>query len=81
MSSNNPEWEGYTLDEIRFTRQLNNARIELATHKLKKEAEPYSSPSRAAVTVFDRVLKAMSYIDYIVFGYRAIKLIRRWFSK
>lgn len=75
------EWEGYTLDEIRFARALNRADIEICAHKLKQMAEPYSSPARAASTVFSRIVDAMSYIDYFVLGYRAIKHIRSWFKK
>lgn len=80
-TNNNPEWQGYTLDELRFAREINNARLEFATHKLKQMTAPYSTPSRAAGTIFGRIVNAMSYVDYIILGYRAISHIRRWFKK
>jgi len=74
------EWEGYSLEQLRYERELNNARIRLINHKLHKLAEPYSTPMRAANTIFGRVVDAMSYIDYIVLGFKAMKYIKRWFN-
>lgn len=78
---NDTDWEGYTLDEIRFASALNDARIDLCTHKLRQMAEPYSSPTRAASTVLGRLVNALSYMDYIVLGYKAVRHIYRWFRK
>lgn len=38
------QWEGFTLEQIRYERELNNAHIDLITHKLHKLAEAYSTP-------------------------------------
>ncbi len=75
------EWEGYSLEQLRHRRELNMARIELIHHKLHELAEPYSTPVRAANSIFGQVVDAMSYVDYIVLGFRAMRYLRRWFKK
>lgn len=75
-----PQWSGYTLDEIRYRRALILARIEIEKERIGMGArEIYSSkltrmPGVRGSGIISRLLSALTMADYAVIG---IKLIRK----
>lgn len=68
------EWNGYTLDEIRYARAYTAARIELSRGRLLAKVDGVRKSGFAAggmqKNLFSRLLGAFGYIDVAIFAWR-----------
>lgn len=75
-----PEWGGYTLDELRYHRALTLARIEIEKERITMSArQMYSNqmghmPGMRGSGVISKLLSALTIADYAVIG---IKIMRK----
>ncbi len=74
-------WPGYTLEQMRMARAVNDVRIELAQHQLKNVTAPYEKPAQTARTLTGKLLGALSIVDYAVLAFKVFGHVRRWVSK
>ncbi len=68
------EWEGLTLDEIRYARALTRARIDISKEMLAARTNALMSGRAAGTdnkTILGRMLGALNWVDY---GLIAIRL-------
>ncbi len=74
-----PEWGGYTLEELRFQRAVNTARLEIQKERLIAYFRGVQSSAGLANTSgwFGRIFNSFSYFEY---GIMAFRLVRRAFS-
>lgn len=78
------EWDGLTLDEIRYARALTCARIEISREMLATRASSIFSGKNASTngrTMLSRMLGALTWLDYgliaLRVGSKAAGIIRR----
>lgn len=80
----NAEWSGYTLDQIRMRRALVGARMEIQKFKLTsqltalKEKTPVFGNSSS---LFSRITGALSFAEYAVIAIRVFKFTKGLFRK
>lgn len=81
MNSNPNQWNGYTLDELRFRRLLTLTRIELEKSQFKSQMETSKTALGRPASIVKKMTGALDYFDYGVLafrlGRRVIKLFRR----
>lgn len=78
------EWEGLTLDEIRYARALTCARIEISREMLATRTRSMfsgSNPATASSTLLGRMLGALNWIDYGLIAMRVASKARQIFRK
>ncbi len=68
------KWKGYTLDELQHQRTINDARILVQKMALKHQIDRLQTTRKRDKGVFQKMLSALSYVDYAVLG---ITLARR----
>lgn len=71
------EWDGLTLDEIRYSRALTQTRIEISREILAARAKSIyrgRASGTGAHSMFGRMLSALSWFDY---GLMALKVTSR----
>ncbi len=78
------EWKGYTIEDLRYERALNNARREIVSEQIKTlckevaDGAPITSGNR---TIFSKITASLSYIDYGIMAVTAFSRIRKMFSR
>ena len=82
-----PDWNGYTLDELRYMRAYTAARIEINNDRLKTRLHKISSDSKKGLVpsgMIGKVIGAFSYIDMAIIAwklgsnvFRVFRTIRR----
>lgn len=75
------QWPGYTLEEMRMARAVNDVRIDLVKHQLSAITAPYEKPARTARTLSGKLLGALSFVDYAVLAFKVIGHVRRWMGR
>ncbi len=83
-TDNQLEWEGYTLEQLRFQRALALIKLEnekaILTHKVNRQLEQLKS-NTSATGVTGNVLKLISgrlkWVDYALIGFNIAKFITR----
>lgn len=81
------DWQGYTLDELRYMRAYTAARIEINRERLTArmaEITDFNKKSAGAKGIVGRIIGAMSYIDMAVIvwkisssAFRLFRSVRR----
>lgn len=82
MTTNNNQWKGYTLDELRYRRALVGARIEIEKYRLNALTEQYRNmPQRltGSGSLVGRVMGAFSYAEYAILGFRLVRRMVKLF--
>ena len=77
----NKKWKGYTLDELRTERMLNQVRIAACRQRLAQSSQQAVRPQRIASTVMDTVLRILSVYDYVTIGIAVGRRLMRLFRK
>ncbi|MDE7125413.1 MAG: hypothetical protein K2O12_02900 [Muribaculaceae bacterium] len=75
-------WEGYTLEELRYHRALNLARRELVSQQLKTLATDVANGSAITSnnrTILSKITSSLSYIDYGIMAFTIVSRIRKMF--
>lgn len=75
------DWEGYTIDEVRYMRAYTAARMEIARERLQANARNVVSGngSGGGVGLMSRILGTLSYLDIALVTFKLGKSIFRIF--
>lgn len=75
-------WRGYSLEELRYRRALNEVAIEIEKDKIKRQISDSLPRNDTGATMLSRALGALTYMDYVILAFRLIarlsKLYRAW---
>lgn len=77
----NKKWRGYTLDELRTEKVLNQVRIAVCKQRLTMSTQQAVRPQRIASTVMDTVMRMLSVYDYVTIGIAVGRRLMRLFRK
>lgn len=78
------EWDGLTLDEIRYARALTETRIMISREVLSSRTQNVISGkaiSANAQTMMGRMLGALSWLDYGIIAIRVTSRLRSMFGR
>lgn len=74
------KWRGYSLEELRYRRALNEVEIVVEKDKLKRWVSGTSPQNEAGASMLAKAMGALSYMDYVIlaikFATRMAKLYR-----
>lgn len=74
------KWRGYSLEELRYRRALNEVEIVVEKDKLKRWVSGTSLQNEAGTSMLAKAIGALSYMDYVIlaikFATRMAKLYR-----
>ncbi len=76
------DWEGYTIDEVRYLRAYTAARMEIARERLQANAKSFVSGNGASgggTGIMSRILGTLSYLDIALVTFKLGKSIFRIF--
>lgn len=69
-------WPGYTLEELRAQKAINDSRIDVEKHDIQRALEILKSKQQTNNgSIFKKILGALTYVDYAVMGITLIKKI------
>lgn len=80
MPHNSENWNGYTLDELRYQRALTSARLEIEKEKLMQGINSMRSglPSfSSGNSILAKIAGSLNYIDYAVLAFRLFKTVSK----
>lgn len=81
MIETNKEWNGYTLEELRFRRMLSLAKFELGKASLMSEVQSITSGRAVKSSIFAKVTGALNYADYAILAFRLGRNVLRLFRR
>lgn len=70
MIDTNKQWNGYTLEELRFRRMLSLAKFELGKTSLASEMHSLTSGRVVRDSLFSKIFGALNYADYAILAFR-----------
>lgn len=72
-----PEWQGYTIDELRYQRALTSARLEIQKERLLNQyaAIRGNFGSLKPTGIYGKIFNSLSFIDYGVLAFRTIRRV------
>lgn len=75
-------WRGYSLDELRYRRVLNEVAIEIEKDRIKRQINGSLPKNEAGSSMFSRAIGALTYMDYVIIAFKLMtrlnKLYRAW---
>ena len=76
---NDPQWKGYTLDELRYQRALVSARVEIQKERIVAEVEKIREGAgfTGSGSIWGRMFSSLSYVEYAILAYRLINRLSR----
>ncbi len=76
------EWQGYTMDELRFQRALALIKLETEKDRLNQKLRTKINETKTATTavgfttnIFKRMSSKMKFVDYALIGYNVAKFV------
>ncbi len=74
----NLEWNGYTIDELRYKRALTTARLDIQKERLLNQVNAVkgSFGMLEGRGIVGKMLRSLNYIDYAVLAFQAVGRIR-----
>lgn len=82
MPHHSDNWDGYTLDELRYQRALNMARLEIEKEKLNAgitEMRRGLPTINSGHGILSKIAGSLSYIDYAVLAFRIFRTVSKAF--
>ncbi|MCM1110896.1 MAG: hypothetical protein NC336_06810 [Clostridium sp.] len=72
-----PNWQGYTLDELRYQRALTAARLEIQKERLMNQTQTLRGTFGALQPkgVVGKMLRSLDVIDYGILAFRTVSRI------
>lgn len=67
-----PEWKGYTIDELRYQKAFALARVEIQKEKMAIAASQLKEgmPGVKAHGIYGKLLGSLNYLDYVIIAYK-----------
>lgn len=81
MTTREDEWQGYTLDQLRFRRMVAMAKAEIGKSHLEAQAKQMAGGSLMKSPMLSKLAGALSYIDYAMLAFRLGRTLFRVFKK
>lgn len=78
-----PRWDGYSLEDIRYRRAVNQVKMEMEKERLASVMSRFSSGRTAAVFnsgLLGRIFSHLSIIDYALIGFQIFQQGRKIFG-
>lgn len=77
LTTNNGQWKGYTLEELRYRQAIVKARTEIEKYRLGVFVEQVKEHNAlfGSKSVFSRVAGAFSYAEYAILAYRIARKV------
>lgn len=83
--TNQQEWRGYTLEELRYQRALAAIRCEIGNEKLKSSVANVQNgiKSNGLRSVFfsSNVLSGLKFADYLILGFKLSRLVSKLWKR
>lgn len=82
MPHTREDWDGYTIDEIRYLRAYTAARLEIARERLQRNSAEVMSEATGpfkGTGLLSRILGTLSYLDIALVTYKLGKSVFRVF--
>lgn len=78
---NQSDWQGYTIDELRYQRALNSARLEIQKERLLNEVETMKGTFGVMQPsgIFGKMLKSLNFIDYGIIAFQTVRRVSALF--
>lgn len=75
-------WRGYSLEELRYRRALNEVAIEIEKDKIMRQVSDTLPKNETGASMFSRAIGALTYMDYVIIAFKFVtrlnKLYRAW---
>lgn len=75
-------WRGYSLEELRYRRALNEVAIAIEKDKLMRQVSETLPRNEAGSSMLSRAIGALTYMDYVIIAFKLMtrmsKLYRAW---
>ena len=73
------DWEGYTLDELRYRRAINHVKMEMEKERVMLSAKRIMSgkPSHESEGFFQKMFTGFSILDYALLAFQTGKQLRK----
>ena len=81
MTTREDNWEGYTLEQLRFRRMVAMAKAEIGRSQMEAMARQMTGGSLIKSPMVSKLAGALSYVDYAMLAYRLGRTVFRAFRK
>lgn len=78
----NADWQGYTIDELRYQRALTSARLEIQRERLLNQVNAVRGQfgTLEGRGIMGKMLRSLNYVDYAVIAFQTVGRIRSMFK-
>lgn len=80
-----PEWRGYTLEELRYQRALAAIRCEIGSEKLKSSVANIQNGVKnnglRSLFFSSNVLSGLKFADYLILGFKLSRLVSKLWKR
>lgn len=81
MIKEEKNWDGYTLDELKYKRLVSEAKIEVSKSVLLERIKHATTANGAMNSLMNKINGAFNYVDYAILAIRIGKKIYSYFKK
>lgn len=77
------DWKGYTIDELRYQRALNSARLEIQKERLLNEFDTMKGTFGVMqpTGILGKMLKSLNFIDYGIIAFQTVRRLSALFRR
>jgi len=76
------KWRGYSLEELRYRRALNEVAIAIEKDRIMRQVSDTLPRNDTGASMLSRAMGALTYMDYVILAFkfmaRLTKLYRAW---
>lgn len=80
-ASSAPQWQGYTIDDLRYRRAVNHVRIEMTRRQLAAKVADATNlrslGSHRGGRMLGRIFSGLSMLDYAILAYQGTRQVMR----
>lgn len=72
------DWSGYTIDELRYQRAINSARLEIQKERLLNQVATIRGTfgTVEGKGIFGKMIRSLNYFDYAVLAFQTVRRMR-----
>lgn len=75
-------WKGYSIEELRYRRALNEVAIEIQKDKIMRQVSEALPNKDTGASMLSRAIGALTYMDYLILAFKLFtrfgKMYRAW---